>query len=160
MSTSSIYIYIYIHIALHHGWANVYFDQGLTQAKTAPSVKHLFRNRVLRGICYWQSCDFEHVVGFIASQRMLMQKDVEGWQLQIVHPKTKFPEYFLHSGHPRWVHIWRNVALHALFTNGSSSVNGCHQNERPNSWLKTSQQSILVKSKAVFRRSKSIIKIF
>ncbi len=26
-----------------------------------------------------------------------------------------------------------NVALHDLLTNGSSAVNGCHQNERPNS---------------------------
>ncbi len=30
--------------------------------------------------------------------------------------------------------IWRNVALHHLLTNGSSSVNGCRQNESPNSW--------------------------
>ncbi len=32
--------------------------------------------------------------------------------------------------------IWRNVALHHLLTNGSSAVNGCRQNESPNSWLK------------------------
>ncbi len=30
--------------------------------------------------------------------------------------------------------IWRNWALHHLFTNGSSAVNGCRQNESPNSW--------------------------
>ncbi len=30
--------------------------------------------------------------------------------------------------------IWRNVALHHLFTNVSSAVNGCRQNESPNSW--------------------------
>ncbi len=30
--------------------------------------------------------------------------------------------------------IWRNVALHRLFTNGSSAVNGCRQNESPTSW--------------------------
>ncbi len=30
--------------------------------------------------------------------------------------------------------IWRNVALHQLLTNGSSVVNGCRQNESPNSW--------------------------
>ncbi len=30
--------------------------------------------------------------------------------------------------------IWRNVALHHLLTNGSSAVNGCRQNETPNSW--------------------------
>ncbi len=35
--------------------------------------------------------------------------------------------------------IWRNVALHHLFTNGSCTVNGCRQNESPKSWLKTSQ---------------------
>ncbi len=30
--------------------------------------------------------------------------------------------------------IWINVALHHLLTNGSSAVNGCRQNESPNSW--------------------------
>ncbi len=30
--------------------------------------------------------------------------------------------------------IWRNVALHHLFTNGLFAVNGCHQNESLNSW--------------------------
>ncbi len=30
--------------------------------------------------------------------------------------------------------IWRNLALHHLLTNGSSAVNGCRQNESPNSW--------------------------
>ncbi len=29
--------------------------------------------------------------------------------------------------------IWRNVAFHHLLTNGSSAVNGCRQNESPNS---------------------------
>ncbi len=29
--------------------------------------------------------------------------------------------------------IWRNVALYHLFTNGSSAVNGCRQNESQNS---------------------------
>ncbi len=29
--------------------------------------------------------------------------------------------------------ILRSVALHHLITNGSSAVNGCRQNERPNS---------------------------
>ncbi len=30
--------------------------------------------------------------------------------------------------------IWKNIALHHLLTNGSSAVNGCRQNESPNSW--------------------------
>ncbi len=31
--------------------------------------------------------------------------------------------------------IWRRfVTLHLLLTNGSSAVNGCRQNESPNSW--------------------------
>ncbi len=30
--------------------------------------------------------------------------------------------------------IWRNVSLHHLLTKGSSAVNGCRQNESPNSW--------------------------
>ncbi len=29
--------------------------------------------------------------------------------------------------------IWRNLAFHHLLTNGSSTVNGCRQNESPNS---------------------------
>ncbi len=28
--------------------------------------------------------------------------------------------------------IWRNLALHHLLNNGSSAVNGCRQNESPN----------------------------
>ncbi len=32
--------------------------------------------------------------------------------------------------------LWRNVAFHHLFTNRSSAVNGCRQNESPNSWQK------------------------
>ncbi len=45
--------------------------------------------------------------------------------------------------HPRcrWVvsssqQFWRNRALNHLFINASSAVNGCRQNESPNSWLK------------------------
>ncbi len=30
--------------------------------------------------------------------------------------------------------IWRKFTLHHLLTNGSSVVNGCRQNESPNSW--------------------------
>ncbi len=30
--------------------------------------------------------------------------------------------------------IWWNLALHHLLTNGSSALNGCRQNEGPNSW--------------------------
>ncbi len=29
--------------------------------------------------------------------------------------------------------IWRNVTFHHLFSNGCSAVNGCRQNESPNS---------------------------
>ncbi len=29
--------------------------------------------------------------------------------------------------------IWRNVALHHCLSNGSSAVNGCRQNQSPNS---------------------------
>ncbi len=32
--------------------------------------------------------------------------------------------------------IWKNLALHHLLTNGSSAVNGCHQNASPTSWYK------------------------
>ncbi len=30
--------------------------------------------------------------------------------------------------------IWRNLALHHLLTNEWSAVNGCRQNDSPNSW--------------------------
>ncbi len=30
--------------------------------------------------------------------------------------------------------IWKNLALHHLFTNWSSAVNWCRQNESPDSW--------------------------
>ncbi len=30
--------------------------------------------------------------------------------------------------------IWKSLELHHLLTNGSSAVNGCRQNESPNSW--------------------------
>ncbi len=32
--------------------------------------------------------------------------------------------------------VWRNVALHHLLISGCSAVNGCRQNESPNSWYK------------------------
>ncbi len=60
----------------------------------------------------------------------------------IVHPKYKIAEnvftlrpakmeisLFLHQ-------VWRNVVLHHLLITGWSAVNGCRQNESPNSWLK------------------------
>ncbi len=36
------------------------------------------------------------------------------------------------SVHPRCRLVW--LALHHLLTNGSTAVNGCRQNESPNSW--------------------------
>ncbi len=59
--------------------------------------------------------------------------------------KLLFVEMFSPSGHtkctvdgfvPSSEQIWRNVAIHHLLTNGSSAVNGCRQNESPNSWEK------------------------
>ncbi len=59
----------------------------------------------------------------------------------IVHPKKKI---CWKSTRPQAIkdvdesvssseHIWRNLALRHLFTNGSTAVNGCRQNESPNS---------------------------
>ncbi len=57
----------------------------------------------------------------------------------IVHLKMKHLWTFCH---PRAIQdefvssseqIWRNLAFHHLLTNGSSAVNGCRQNESPNS---------------------------
>ncbi len=57
----------------------------------------------------------------------------------IVHPKINICWKNIHSQaiQDEFVssleQIWRNVALdHSL--NGSSAVNGCRQNESPNSW--------------------------
>ncbi len=46
------------------------------------------------------------------------------------HPFTQDVDEFVFSSKI----IWENVALHHLLTNGSSTVNGCRQNESPNSW--------------------------
>ncbi len=59
----------------------------------------------------------------------------------IAHPKMKICKNFTQ---PQAIlnvdefvssseHFWRNI-LHHLLTNGSSAVNGCRQNESPNSW--------------------------
>ncbi len=47
--------------------------------------------------------------------------------LLTLRPSKMQMNLFLHQ-------IWRNVALNHLLTNGSSAVNGCRQNESPNSW--------------------------
>ncbi len=49
------------------------------------------------------------------------------------HPQViqKVDEYISSSEQ-----VWRNLALHHLVTNGSSSVNGCRQNESLNNWYK------------------------
>ncbi len=48
------------------------------------------------------------------------------WLKATVHPEMKTCSE----------QIWRNVSLNLLLINGCSAVNGCHQNESPNSWLK------------------------
>ncbi len=60
----------------------------------------------------------------------------------IVHPKMKICWQFTHPQAIQHVdefvssseQIWRNLSLHHLLINGSSAVNGCRQNESPNSW--------------------------
>ncbi len=55
----------------------------------------------------------------------------------IVHPKMKICWKWTHPrASCRWVcfRILRNSALHHLLINESSAVNGCRQNESPNSW--------------------------
>ncbi len=60
----------------------------------------------------------------------------------IVHPKMKICWNFTHPPVIQDIdefvssseQIWRNVAFYHLLTNGSSAVNGCRQNESPNSW--------------------------
>ncbi len=72
------------------------------------------------------------------------------WYIEIIEISSMYVSQYayllkkyLPSGHPRfrWVcfftkQIKRNLALHHLLTSGSSAVNGCRQNESPNSWLK------------------------
>ncbi len=61
---------------------------------------------------------------------------------EIVHPKMKISNKSTHTqaiqDDDEFVssleHIWRNVSLHHSFTSGSSAVNGCRENESPNSW--------------------------
>ncbi len=61
---------------------------------------------------------------------------------EIVYPKIKLFWKCTHSQAFQDVdefassseQIWRNVALHHLLSNRSSAVNGCRQNESPNSW--------------------------
>ncbi len=58
----------------------------------------------------------------------------KAWKRQI--QKWEFTEYLLTLRHPRcrWDHQNRfGEVLHHLFTSGSSAVNGCRQNESPNS---------------------------
>ncbi len=59
---------------------------------------------------------------------------------EIVCQNLKFAEN-LPSGHPKCTvdefvssaeQVYSNLALHHLVTNGSSVMNGCHQNESPN----------------------------
>ncbi len=51
-----------------------------------------------------------------------------------------YPKIFSPSGHPRcWLVcfcIGKDLAFRHLLTNGSSAVNGCRQNESPNSCIK------------------------
>jgi len=67
-------------------------------------------------------------------------KILQGLFKGIAHLKRKF---CLKSTHPQgiqdvdkfvssWEQIWSNLALHHLLTSGSSAVNGCHQDESPN----------------------------
>ncbi len=64
--------------------------------------------------------------------------------------------------------IWRNVALHHCLTNGSSAVNGCRQNERPNTdknitiihTTPVHQLTSWEDKSCVFVRNKSIIIVF
>ncbi len=69
---------------------------------------------------------------------MLLKSGLKG----IVHPEMKICWKYTH---PQAIQdedefdslseeIWRNVALHLMFINTSSAVNGCRQNESPNSW--------------------------
>ncbi len=53
-------------------------------------------------------------------------------------PKNEnLPKLYSPSGHPRcrWVcFFYKFGEIQHLLSNGSSAVNGCHQNESPNSW--------------------------
>ncbi len=47
------------------------------------------------------------------------------------------------------VQIWRYLALNHLFTNGSSAVNGCRQNEKAILWIENFSQKYWFKVKNV-----------
>ncbi len=105
----------------------------------------------ITAILYWEACHSALKCEFSCrTQLPYCQHNktkrvwwISSWQFKgTVHPSMKIHWTFMHrqaiQGVDEFVssseQIWRNVALHHLFTNGSSAVNGCHQNERPNSW--------------------------
>ncbi len=50
---------------------------------------------------------------------------------KMIHPQAiQDVDEFVYSPDQNWI----NAALYNLLTNGSSAVNGCRQNESPNSW--------------------------
>ncbi len=57
---------------------------------------------------------------------------------EMIHPKRQLTHPHAIQDVDEFVtsseQIWRNLALYHLLTNGSSVVNGCRQNESPNSW--------------------------
>ncbi len=123
-------------------------SQNNIEAKTAQSLN------IVMFMLFWSCVVFKKRAGFINLDCF--------WAVMSI----KFKEYFLSYSSPKieiyWKstlsqaiqdvdefvssceQIWRDLTLHPLLTNGSSAVNGCRQNESPNSWLKhhTQIQSI------------------
>ncbi len=65
----------------------------------------------------------------LSVKRMFHSKPKVFWKFP--HPLTiQDVDEFVSSSEQ----IWRSLALYNLLTSGSSAVNGCRQNESPNSW--------------------------
>ncbi len=82
--------------------------------------------------------DWQHLKNTLS---LYCESTENGSYIGIVHPKMKMRWTCTHSQAIQDVdkfvssleQIWRN-AWHHLLTNGSSVLNGCHQNESPSSW--------------------------
>ncbi len=85
-----------------------------------------------KGLC---KCYIRHVLCLVIRSKIHKMEHLyahmEGYNPQMLthllslRPFKIYMSLFLYQ-------IWRNVALHHLFSNGCSAVNGCRQNESPN----------------------------
>ncbi len=126
----------------------------LTGVHTLPSIPGVFLNRIFSISEYKHSetemfltCHFFRISSRYLKLNMTINLTTVGYTNKsnfkgIVHPKTKtcrkcsYPQAIQDEDEfvSSLEQIWRNVYITCSCTNGSSAVNGCRQNESPNSW--------------------------